>query len=64
MSVKQHGFCEGGEPVSEETYREERCLPAVVFFSKRQKPRKIVFFKTNAWVFHSGFVEPFDDDFK
>lgn len=49
-------WCEG---VNEGTYREERCLPAVVlFYTKKQKKRKIMFFKTSEWVFHSGFVEP------
>lgn len=35
-----------GETVSEETYREERCLTAVVLFYRNIKTRKIVFFKT------------------
>lgn len=40
MSVKQPGFCEGSEAVNGETYREERCLSAVVVFYQKTKAKE------------------------
>lgn len=52
-----------GGAVNEETYREERCLPAVVVFYRKIKQGKLCS-SNSEWVFHSGLVEHLDEDFK